>query len=153
VKVTTKAAGSALPAASEEGRGMTGRPLASFSEAELGYLLGERRLGRLATADATGTPHVVPVGWRYNPELGTIDVSGLDLTVTKKFRNVRENPRAAFVVDDLASTVPWRPRSVMVQGSATAVEAAPDDRPAVGGAVIRIFPERIVSWGIGAPDG
>ena len=62
MKVTTKAAGSALPAASEEGRGMTGRPLASFSEVELGYLLGERRLGRLATADAAGTPHVVPVG-------------------------------------------------------------------------------------------
>ena len=89
----------------------------------------------------------------YNPEVGTIDVSGMDLIATKKFRNARENPRAAFVVDDLASTIPWRPRSVMVQGSASAVEAAPDDRPAVDGAVIRIFPERIVSWGIGAPEG
>ncbi len=75
--------------------------MTSFSAAELDYLLGERRLGRLATADATGQPHVVPVGWRYNPELGTIDISGRNFAATKKFRNVRENPKAAFVVDDI----------------------------------------------------
>lgn len=66
-----------------EARVKEGRPLARFSDAELGYLLGERRLGRLATADATSMPHVVPVGWRYNQDLGTIDVSGRDLAVTK----------------------------------------------------------------------
>ena len=66
-----------------EARVKEGRPLARFSDAELGYLLGERRLGRLATADATSLPHVVPVGWRYNQDLGTIDVSGRDLAVTK----------------------------------------------------------------------
>ena len=36
------------------------RDLASFWDAELNYLNGERRLGRLATADADGLPHVVP---------------------------------------------------------------------------------------------
>ena len=46
---------------------------ARFGDRELQYLLGERRLGRLATADAEGRPHVVPVGWSYNPQLGTID--------------------------------------------------------------------------------
>ncbi len=128
--------------------------MASFSEAELDYLLGERRLGRLATADAAGLPHVVPVGWRYNPELGTIDVSGRNLSATKKFRNARDNPKAAFVVDDLASVAPWRPRSVMVQGSAQAIEATPDaGGPGGGGAMIRVVPEKVVSWGLGAPDG
>lgn len=128
--------------------------MASFSEAELGYLLGERRLGRLATVDAAGLPHVVPVGWRYNPELGTIDVSGRNLTATKKFRNVRENPKAAFVVDDLVSVSPWRPRSVMVQGSAQAIEATPTAvGPGGGGAMIRVVPEKIVSWGLGASGG
>jgi pyridoxamine 5'-phosphate oxidase family protein len=75
--------------------------LASFSDAELAYLLGERHLGRLATTDATGQPHVVPVGWRYNSALGTIDVSGRNFAATKKFRNARPNPKAAFVVDDV----------------------------------------------------
>lgn len=130
-----------------------GRPLASFSETELGYLLGERRLGRLATADATGLPHVVPVGWRYNPELGTIDVTGRNLAATKKFRNARENPKAAFVVDELASVTPWRPRSVMVQGHAQAIEGLLATGSEGHGAMIRIVPEKIVSWGLGASAG
>jgi hypothetical protein len=37
-----------------------------FTEVELEYLTGGRRLGRLATVGADGTPHVVPVGWIYN---------------------------------------------------------------------------------------
>jgi hypothetical protein len=49
---------------------------ARFTPEELAYLLAERHLGRLATTDATAAPHVVPVGWSYNPELGTIDISG-----------------------------------------------------------------------------
>lgn len=112
-----------------------------FSPAELAYLTGERRLGRLATADAHGMPHVVPVGWRYNPDTDTIDVGGRDFTRSKKFRNVLANPRASFVVDDMASTDPWRPRSVMVQGSAEAI-----DRD--GEQLIRITPDKIVSWGL-----
>ena len=122
---------------------MTGSAVQRFSAAELDYLLGERRLGRLATAGADGMPHVVPVGWAYDAELGTIDVSGHRFAATRKFRNVRENPRAAFVVDDVLP--PWRPRSVMVQGRAEAVDAPPG-----GQALIRIWPEKIVSWGLQA---
>ncbi len=124
--------------------------MASFSAAELEYLLGERRLGRLATVDEAGWPHVVPVGWRYNPALGTIDVSGRNFAATKKFRNVRANPKAAFVVDDVLP--PWRPRSVMVRGHARALEAPANAGVEGGGAMIRITPDKIVSWGLGAPD-
>ncbi len=128
--------------------------MASFSAAELDYLLGERRLGRLATAGADGMPHVVPVGWRYNPETGTIDVSGRAFAATKKFRNVRENPKAAFVVDDVLPT--WSPRSVMVQGHAQAIEAPWDagveGGAKGGGAMIRITPDKIISWGVEAPE-
>jgi pyridoxamine 5'-phosphate oxidase family protein len=120
--------------------------MASFSDAETRYLTSERRLGRLATADARGHLHVVPVGmWRYSPQSGTIDVSGRGFAGTRKFRNVRVNPRAAFVVDDLASTNPWRPRSVMVEGPAEAIDASPQTG---GEAIIRIHPETIVSWGV-----
>ena len=122
--------------------------MASFTDAELEYLFGDRRLGRLATVDETGQPHVVPVGWTYNPDLGTIDVSGRNVASTKKFRNVRENPKAAFVVDDVLP--PWRPRSVMVRGHAETIEPADAGS---GGAMIRISPRKIVSWGLEASDG
>jgi hypothetical protein len=35
-------------------------------------------LRALATVDATGLPHVVPLGWSYNPATDTIDVTGRD---------------------------------------------------------------------------
>ena len=115
-----------------------------FSKAELDYL-AERRLGRLATIDPAGQPHVVPVGWRYNSELDTIDVGGHSLAATKKFRNVQANPKVAFVVDDVLP--PWRPRAVMVRGTAEALGHG-DGRD--GGAVIRIRPAEVISWGLDA---
>ena len=119
--------------------------MATFSDAELDYLTGERRLGRLATVDADGLPHVVPVGmWRYNAQLGTIDITGANFAASRKFRNVQDNPRAAFVVDDMASIQPWRPRFIMVRGRAEAIEQTPDGaRP-----LIRLFADKIVSLGL-----
>ena len=74
--------------------------MSAFSEAELSYLLGERRLGRVATTGKDGTPHVVPVGWTYNAELDSIDVGGRELAQTKKYRDVERSGRAAIVIDD-----------------------------------------------------
>jgi pyridoxamine 5'-phosphate oxidase family protein len=112
-----------------------------FSEAEVAYLHGGgRRLGRLATVGADGTPHVVPVGWSHNRDLDTIDVGGRDLSSSKKFRDVARTGRAAIVVDDLASVDPWRPRGIEVRGRAEAVTGERE--------LIRIHPERVVSWGL-----
>jgi pyridoxamine 5'-phosphate oxidase family protein len=80
--------------------------VSAFSSAELAYL-AERRLGRLATVDANGLPHVVPVGWSYNPATDTIDVSGHHFAHTAKFRNAVANPLVALVVDDVLP--PWQP--------------------------------------------
>jgi pyridoxamine 5'-phosphate oxidase family protein len=115
--------------------------VSAFSDAELNYLTGERRLGRLATVGKDGTPHVVPVGFSYNHEYDSIDIGGRDFEQTKKYRDAERSGRAAIVVDDLASTDPWRPRGVEVRGRA---EALDDPRP-----LIRIHPDRIVSWGVG----
>jgi pyridoxamine 5'-phosphate oxidase family protein len=112
-----------------------------FSEAELAFLHGQRLLGRVATVGADGTPHVAPVGWAHNAELDTIDVTGHGLEQTKKFRDVERTGRAAIVIDDLASVSPWRPRAVEVRGRAEALRT-PE-------ALIRIHPERIISWGLG----
>lgn len=111
-----------------------------FTEAELAYLTGERRLGRIATVGADGTPHVAPVGFAYNSTADTLDVGGANFAATKKFRDVRRAGRAALVVDDVASVDPWRPRGVEVRGRAEATDS-PDP-------LIRIHPERIVSWGL-----
>jgi pyridoxamine 5'-phosphate oxidase family protein len=118
------------------------QPASVFTEAELAYFHGERRLARIATVGKDGTPHVVPVGWSHNVEHDTIDVTGHELDRTKKFRDVARSGRAAVVIDDLASINPFRPRAVEVRGHA---EAVTDPR-----ALIRIHPERIVSWGISA---
>jgi pyridoxamine 5'-phosphate oxidase family protein len=72
-----------------------------FTESELDYLRGERRLGRVATIGADGTPHVVPVGWSLDAGLAAVEICGRAEAV--------EAPRA----------------------------------------MIRIHPERSVSWGLG----
>ena len=111
-----------------------------FSEAELRYLTGGRQLGRIATVGADGTPHVVPVGWIYNAARDTIDVTGIELERSKKFRDVARTGRSAIVIDDLESVDPWRPRGVEIRGRGEALTLPTP--------LIRIHPERIVSWGL-----
>lgn len=118
----------------------------AFSPAELDYLQNDqRRIGRLATADASGRPQVTPVGmWHYNAETGTIDITGRDFESTRKFRNVAVNPQAAFVVDDVLPSDSWQPRAVIVEGSAQALSPNRGSTEAI----IRITPERVISWGL-----
>jgi pyridoxamine 5'-phosphate oxidase family protein len=111
-----------------------------FTEAERTYLAGGKQLGRVATVGADGTPHVVPVAWIYNAVRDTIDIGGSELERTKKYRDVERSGRVAIVIDDLASTDPWLPRGIEVRGRGEAI--------ALPTPLIRIHPERIVSWGI-----
>lgn len=113
-----------------------------FTDAELAFLLGDRHLARLATVGRDGTPHVAPVGWSLDEDAAVVRIGGIDLPSTKKFRDVARSGRAAIVIDDVLP--PFRPRGVEVRGRAVAVQE-PE-------AVIVIYPERIVSWGLeGAP--
>ena len=111
-----------------------------FRKAELQYLSGGLQLGRIATIGANGTPHVVPVGWIYNAARDTIDIGGRALERSKKFRDVVRSGRAAIVIDDLASTDPWHPRGIEIRGRGEAITLPTP--------LIRIHPERIVSWGL-----
>ncbi|MDQ3656363.1 MAG: PPOX class F420-dependent oxidoreductase, partial [Chloroflexota bacterium] len=106
-----------------------------------------QRLGRIATVDPNGAPRVVPTGFRYNVETGTIDCGGIDLAATRRYRDVQSNPFVAFAIDDLASTDPWRPRAVLIRGTAQTF----DGNHATGGfkgAWMRITPTSISSLGI-----
>ena len=117
-----------------------------FTGKELEYL-AEQRLGRIATVGPDGQPHVVPTSFRYNAEHDAIDVGGLRMSQTKKFRDVERTGRASIVIDDVQP--PWKPRMIEIRGRA---EALPTGGKVFGDnfedAIVRIYPERIVSFGI-----
>ncbi|WP_433683937.1 PPOX class F420-dependent oxidoreductase [Nocardia sp. CA-119907] len=126
-----------------------------FSDAEREYLAGQL-LGRIATAQPDGTLQVSPVGFRYNSGTDTIDIAGHGMAKSRKFRNVADNGRVAFVIDDLASTDPWRPRFLEIRGHAEAITEPTDSAYAdftggFDGAIIRIHPERLISFGVNSP--
>ena len=82
------------------------------------------RVGHLATADAGGAPHLIPVCY-------TVDGASLYITVDekpkrrdrplKRLRNILENPQAAFVADRWDED--WRRLGwVMLRGRAEILE-------------------------------
>jgi PPOX class probable F420-dependent enzyme len=91
--------------------------------------LDAQRVGRLATADAAGRPHVVPICYALAGDTVyfTIDEKpkrkpGASL---KRLANLRENPFAALVVDRYDedwSRLGW----VMLQGRAEVLESGPE---------------------------
>jgi pyridoxamine 5'-phosphate oxidase family protein len=121
---------------------------APLSPAQIAYL-GSQLLGRIATAGADHRPHVVPSSFRYNAELGTVDLGGLHVADTKKYRDVQANGWAALVVDDLQSVDPWRARFLEIRGRAEAVPTGGAALgPGFGEAFIRIHPQKVNSFGL-----
>jgi pyridoxamine 5'-phosphate oxidase family protein len=123
----------------------------TFSGPELAYL-GTQRLGRLATVRSDGSPQVSPVGFTYNQELDTIDIGGFNMSKSQKYRNAVRDERVAFVVDDVVSTDPWRVRCLEIRGIAEAVPDAGSPVPGSDRSIIRIRPQRIISFGIDETD-
>lgn len=108
-------------------------------------------LGRLATVRPDGTPQVSPVVFSYNAELETLDIPGFRMSKSMKYRNIATNPYVAFVVDDIASRVPWRVRCLEIRGLAEQAVAPPAtgaEGEQLDTAIIRITPIRIISYGI-----
>jgi pyridoxamine 5'-phosphate oxidase family protein len=122
-----------------------------FTDGELEYLASQR-LGRLATAQRDGTLQASPVGYAYNAARQTIDIGGRDMAHSQKFRNVRANGRVALVVDDIVSVQPWRVRCLEIRGEAEALVDPTDSATGYPGAIIRVHPRRIISWGIDPPE-
>ena len=117
-----------------------------FSEAERAYLKSQR-LGRLATVDPHGQPQANPVGF-FPQDDGTILIGGSAMGTTKKWRNLRQNPRVALVVDDIVSLRPWKVRGVDIRGEADLLTGPHELGPHFSEEVIRIVPRRIHSWGL-----
>jgi PPOX class probable F420-dependent enzyme len=136
-----------------------------LTDRERRFLLAER-VARLATADAAGRPHVVPVCYALDGDTVyfTIDEKpkrrpGARL---KRLANLRANPVAALVADRYDedwSRLGW----VMVQGRAEVLDAGPEHDAAQmclrarypqlaamrieGLPVVAVRIEHVASWG------
>lgn len=114
----------------------------SFTKKEVAYLKPPR-LGRIGTASRKCDPDVAAVGFDFDGEY--FYIGGRDLTHTLKYKNVMENPKASFVVDDLISVEPFRPRMLKVRGPADIVDHKGYAGPSK---YIRIRPVHKRSFGI-----
>ena len=127
--------------------------MSAFTDAEIAYLKSQR-LGRLATVGREGQPHVVPVSFRYNPAEDAIEIGGHSgFAKRKKYRDVLQNPRVAFVIDDIVSVNPWVVRGIEIRGRAQVLPTGGGDLgPGFDPEMFRIRASRIVSWGINSRD-
>jgi len=124
-----------------------------FTQKEIEYLKSQR-LARIATAASTqqegsAQPDVVPVGFDFDGEY--LNVGGMNLLKSTKFRNVLKNNKIAIVVDDLKSIDPWDPRGVRIYGTADIVTRQEEviwktDQP--DPQYIRVNPKKRWSWGV-----
>ncbi len=137
-----------------------------LSQAER-HFLESRRVAYLATADASGAPHVVPVCF-------AVAESGIYITIDekpkrvaaralKRLRNIAENPQVALVADRYDDREWSRLGWVMVRGRAEVLDGGPEHAAALlglrarypqlaamaleGRPVIAIRVERVASWG------
>ena len=84
------------------------------------------RVARLATADVSGRPHVVPfcyarIGGRFYFVIDEKPKRGSPLQL-KRMRNIAQNPRVAFVIDDYNDD--WTQLAyLLAHGSAAVVDA------------------------------
>jgi PPOX class probable F420-dependent enzyme len=88
--------------------------------------LEAHRVGHLATAGADGAPHVVPVCYALDDAavyfVADLKPKRRPARALLRLKNLRENPRAALVVDDYDED--WeRLAYVLVRGPAAVVEA------------------------------
>jgi pyridoxamine 5'-phosphate oxidase family protein len=118
-----------------------------LTQAERKFLTGHG-LGRLATVGPDGGPQNKPVGYAYNDELGTIDIYGLNMAQSAKYRNVGRQPLVALVVDDATGVGPGNVQFLEIRGVAETVTAQPAPFPGASAEVIRIHPRRVVALNV-----
>jgi PPOX class probable F420-dependent enzyme len=105
-----------------------------FTQSELNFL-NKARVGRLATCDAAGQPHVVPVVFATDGQALYTPLDQKPKRVTpgglKRVRNLLANPRVALVVD--AYHEDWTQLEwVLVQGAGNLVDEGDAHTTGVG---------------------
>lgn len=117
-----------------------------FSAEERAWLASQR-LGRLATVSSSGVVGNAPVTFFVRAD-DTIDIGGMHMGDTKKFRNVAAGSRVAFVVDTVDTTNGWEPHYLEIRGTAEALADVEPPAPGFAGQIIRIHPDWVKSFGL-----
>ncbi len=118
----------------------------ALTQAEQKFL-AQHRLGRLATIGPDGGPQVKPVGFAYHDELGTIDIYGLNMAQSAKYRNVGRQPLVALVVDNPSGVGP-EAQFLEIRGRAETATAGAAPFPGASAEIIRIHPRRVLGLNI-----
>ena len=128
--------------------------------------IASHRVARLATADADGAPHVIPITYAFD---GEFIYSALDLKPKrvegrqlKRVRNILGNPQVAIVIDDYSED--WNELAyVLIRGKAKILDDSSERDTAEallskkypqyqtmlepGCTILKISAERVTSWG------
>lgn len=141
----------------------------SFTDEQLA-LIQSQRVGRLATADRAGQPHVIPVCYACDGRSIYIALDAKPKRVApqqlRRVRNLLENPRVAIVVDRYSDD--WSVLAyVLIRGSAELLRGGEEQLHAVAllraryvqyqtmpiqdQPVIAIRPSTITAWGALGP--
>jgi pyridoxamine 5'-phosphate oxidase family protein len=110
-----------------------------YSLEERAWLAGQR-LGRLATVSPDGVVGNAPVTYFVRAD-DTIDIGGMHMGDTKKFRNVEAGSRVAFVVDLVETDDGWNPRYFEIRGTAEALRDVEPPADGFSREIIRIHPD------------
>lgn len=134
-----------------------------MDEARIENLLAEGRVGRLATIDPDGRPHIVPFVYAVGTGGNLFSAVDHKPKRTKRLRrlsNIAGDPRVSVLVDhydDQWSQLWW----IRIDGTARIIESGPDWEAAVEclaakypqyrgfpptGPVIEISRDRVLSW-------
>jgi pyridoxamine 5'-phosphate oxidase family protein len=119
----------------------------TFTSAELEYMASQR-LGRLATLSPDGSLYNNPVTFFVDQTNGWIEIGGVMMDRTRKYRNVQVHSTVSLVIDDIKSLDPWQVRGIEIRGRAEAVVLDAPLKPHQRPEIIRIRPQRIFSWGV-----
>jgi PPOX class probable F420-dependent enzyme len=135
-------------------------------ETEMRNRFGRARVGRLATANAEGRPHLVPLCFVLVDDriVSVVDAKPKRTQQLRRLSNIRAQPRVSVLADEYDedwSRLWW----VRADGTARVIESGPERESAVAsltdkypqyreqppaGPVIEITVDRWVGWASGA---
>jgi PPOX class probable F420-dependent enzyme len=130
--------------------------------------ISSHRVARMATADRSGRPLVVPICYTFDGGILYTPIDGKPKRVPvgelKRIRNITENPNVSIVVDDYSED--WTKLCyVIIHGRAELIESGEEylrsirllyekypqyekmNLSELNLPVIKVVPHRIVSWG------
>lgn len=124
----------------------------NLTEAERRFLAAQHH-GRLATIARNGAPQIKPVGLSYNERLGTIDIAGMNMATSAKYKNVQANPRVALVADDVPDAEKGAEgvRFLEIRGTAETATGPHDPAGHLAPEIIRIHPRRVIAFNVEGP--